>query len=207
MMTEEMGLPREYFEELYERRADPWGFSTRWYEERKRALTMAMLARPRYARVLELGCSTGLLTAQLAPRADVVRAVDISQTAVDIARASLDGIGAHDHVRVERLDVRDGLPTGPFDLVVISEVAYYLTADDVERLGEGTRAALGSEAEVLLCHWRRAVTDYPLRGDAVHTILAGAMGLSRLGRLEDEDLLLELFSTDSWSVATREGLQ
>jgi LmbE family N-acetylglucosaminyl deacetylase len=43
--TEPESLARSYFDSFYEGRRDPWGFETRWYEERKRALTMASLQR------------------------------------------------------------------------------------------------------------------------------------------------------------------
>jgi SAM-dependent methyltransferase len=203
-MSVQPGLPRDYFEELYRRRDDPWRFETRWYEERKRALTVAALPRHRYLNVLELGCATGLLTGQLADRADALLAIDISQGAVDLASARLVDRG---HVRIERADLRDGLPAGSFDLVVVSEVAYYLARDEVSALADGIRDRLASSADVVLCHWRWPVEDYPLTGDEVHDILRSRLGLQRIGRLEEQDLLLEVLSTDERSVATREGLR
>jgi trans-aconitate methyltransferase len=124
-MSSEAGLPREYFEKLYERRDDPWRFATRWYEQRKRTMTLAVLPRGRYLSVLELGCSTGSITEQLASRSDAVLA---------------------------RADVRDGFPFGSFDLVLVSEVAYSLAQDEVSRLADGIRERLAPSAEVVLCH-------------------------------------------------------
>jgi len=202
-MTSRSGLSREYFERLYERRDDPWRFETRWYEERKRALTIAALPRRRYRNVLELGCSTGLLTSQLADRADAVEAIDISQAAVDVAGSRLADRG---HVRIGRGDIREELPAGSFDLVLISEVAYYLAEHEVEALGESIRGCLAASADVVLCHWRWPVDDYPLSGDEVHGILRSRLNLEAISRLEEQDLLLEVLSTDIRSVATREGL-
>jgi SAM-dependent methyltransferase len=202
-VTSHSGLPREYFDQLYERRDDPWRFETRWYEERKRALTMAALPRRRYLNVLELGCSTGLLTAQLADRADAVLAIDISQAAVDLGRSRLVDRG---HVRIERGDIREELPTGSFDLVLISEVAYYLARHEVEALAASIHGRLAPSAEVALCHWRWPVDDYPLSGDEAHDILRSRLNLAPISRLEEQDLLLEVLSTDVRSVATREGL-
>lgn len=200
----ESGLPREYFDRLYAHRDDPWRFETRWYEERKRALTIAALPCRRYLRVLELGCSTGLLTAQLADRADAVVAIDISQAAVDLARGRLVDRA---HVRIEQGDIRAELPAGPFDLVLISEVAYYLARSEVEALAEGVGSRLAPAAEVVLCHWRWPVDDYPLSGDEAHDILRRRLNVKAISRLEEEDLLLEVLSTDGRSVATREGLR
>ncbi|MET0989618.1 MAG: PIG-L deacetylase family protein, partial [Glaciihabitans sp.] len=50
-------LTGDYFDAAYSRRADPWGFETRWYESRKRALTVASLPAERYESALEIGCS------------------------------------------------------------------------------------------------------------------------------------------------------
>ena len=61
-----MSLQPAYFDDMYAESPDPWGFRTRWYEERKFALTMAALPRRRYRRVFEPGCSVGMLTRLLA---------------------------------------------------------------------------------------------------------------------------------------------
>jgi SAM-dependent methyltransferase len=197
------GLPREYFEKLYDRATDPWSFETRWYEKRKRALTMASLSRAHYGSVLELGCSTGLLTAELAERTDAVTAIDISTEAVELARQRLAELG---NVRVERGDVREDLPSGPFDLIVVSEVAYYLGRDELEALADALSARLGDDGEVLLCHWRWPVDDYPLSGDEAQTILIRGLALPRISCIEEDDLLIDVLSRDARSVAVREGM-
>ena len=38
---------------VYAASGDPWGFTSRWYEERKYALSLAMLPRRRYAEAVE----------------------------------------------------------------------------------------------------------------------------------------------------------
>ena len=38
-----MTLPGDYFDGVYAAGPDPWGFTDRWYEERKRAVTLAAL--------------------------------------------------------------------------------------------------------------------------------------------------------------------
>ena len=54
-----MTLGPDYFERVYAASPDPWGFTTRWYEERKYALSLAMLPRRHYADAFEPGCSIG----------------------------------------------------------------------------------------------------------------------------------------------------
>lgn len=83
-----MTLDISHFDDLH-RHPDPWGYHTRWYEARKRALVLASLARPRYRRGLELGCSNGALTRALAARCDAMVATDAAANAVAQARHDL----------------------------------------------------------------------------------------------------------------------
>ncbi|MFF1530845.1 PIG-L family deacetylase [Cellulomonas sp. NPDC058312] len=197
------GVGAEHFEAVYARRADPWRLATRWYEERKRALTLAALPDPRYAAVLEVGCSVGVLTADLAGRADRVLATDLVEPAVASARARL---ADAPHVTVEQHDVRTGVPGGPYDLVVLSEVGYYLTRPELTALAGRVRAALTPGGTVLACHWRHPVADYTQPGDDVHRTLDRALGLTRLSTYRDLDVALDVWSADPRSVAQREGL-
>ena len=61
-------LGQEFFDDFYGDQPDPWGFESRWYERRKRAITMASLPRETFRRAFEPGCSIGVLTAELATR-------------------------------------------------------------------------------------------------------------------------------------------
>jgi hypothetical protein len=194
-------LPRDYFEALYTDDDDPWGFRTRWYEERKRGLTMAALLEPRYRTAFEPGCSIGVLTADLADRCDRLLAMDISERAIERAAARrLPG------VELRRGSVPGDWPAGTFDLVVLSEIGYYLDGDDCERLAG---RALSCAGEVVVVHWRHPVADYPLPGDRVHEIFArraSAAGLRRVVGHVERDLRLESWSRDPRSVAARSGL-
>ncbi len=115
-----------YFRDLYAADADPWGFQSRWYEERKRAITLAALPSPRYGRALELGCSIGVLTAQLAPRCDALLATDFDPTALGQARARLADAS---NVEFAHSALPDEWPDGQFDLILMSEVGYFLTEE------------------------------------------------------------------------------
>ena len=193
------GLGRDYFERIYERRDDPWGYVDRWYEQRKRDATLAALPSERYDHALEIGCSIGVLTERLAERCGDLLAVDVSARAVERAQ---DRLG--DRARVEQLDATAALPAGPFDLIVLSEVGYYF-GDALDGVLAAARAALSPTGDLVACHWRHPVDDYPLSGDEVHARIAG-LGLTRLVRHEEEDFLLEVWSGDARSVGRREGL-
>jgi SAM-dependent methyltransferase len=200
---EDRTLDAGFFDATYAHRDDPWGFEDRWYEERKRALTLAALPDARYGRVLEVGCSIGVLTAQLADRCDALLAVDVAEAAVARARERL---ADATHVRVEVADVAAGVPEGPWDLVVLSEVGYYLSRADLARTASAVRRSLARGGTVLAVHWRHPVDEYPLGGDEVHRVLARETGLHRLVRHEEADLVLEVLSQDARSVARRTGL-
>ena len=71
-------MPDNYFDRMYAQAADPWQLADRWYEQRKYAITMALLPYPRYRHAFEPGCSVGVLTEKLAGRCDHVTATDIA---------------------------------------------------------------------------------------------------------------------------------
>ena len=199
-----MTLPATYFADMYARAEDPWGFRSRWYEQRKRDVTLAALTRPRYRRAFEPGCSIGVLTAALADRCDEVVAADVDECAVTIARSEL---ARHGHVRIERLSVPFGWPDGMFDLVVISEVAYYLAPAELEQLLDRAVGSLAPRGTLLACHWRHPVAEYPATGDDVHHRLLARPELSEAVSHVEEDFRLDLLTLGSApSPARREGL-
>jgi SAM-dependent methyltransferase len=201
-----MSLPTSYFDAMYAADPDPWGLSSRWYEQRKYALTLAALPRRRYRSAFEPGCSVGVLTEQLAGRCDRLLAVDVAAAAVQVARTRLAG---RSHVLVEQRAIPADWPDGRFDLVVLSEVGYYLDPLDLGRLARSAVAALEPGGDLVAVHWRHPVADYPLDGDAVHAELAASSGLERTCRHVEADFLLEIFARTppaARSVARAEGL-
>jgi len=166
-------LQAEYFDALYARDADPWDFGTSEYERAKYDATVAALDGRRYARALEVGCSIGVLSERLAAVCDELLAVDAAQAAADAARERL---GAHPHATVECRELPEAFPAGPFELIVCSEVLYYL--DDAAF--SATAAAIERELEpggsLLAVHWRPVTETYPLTGDEVHERLAARFG-------------------------------
>ena len=203
-MTSRISLPPDYFDAMYAGSPDPWGFRDRWYESRKRAVTMASLPQARYTRAFEPGCSLGMLTTELAARCDVVLAYDPSPAAVDAARAA---VNAHSNVEVRRGSVPADWPDGAFDLVVLSEVAYYLDPGDLTVLVERCIPSLVEGGTLLACHWRHEVQDYPATGDQVHEVLGERPELHRVVHHLEDDFVLDVWSHGRTpSVAHREGL-
>ncbi|WP_308726688.1 PIG-L family deacetylase [Clavibacter sp. VKM Ac-2542] len=194
----------ERFDAAYARAEDPWRVTTRWYERRKRLATLAALPDERYGRALEIGCSIGVTTAGLAERVDELLAVDVAPTAVERARVRL---ADAPHVRLEVRDVGADWPDGAFDLVVMSEVGYYLDDAAFDRVLAALPSALGATGTLVACHWRHPEGDFRRTGDEVHARLAAVPGLHVLMRHEEDDFLLEVLSADPRSVAERTGLR
>ena len=158
-------LPPEYFDQVYQANRDPWNFETSPYERAKYAATLAALPRPHYTEALEIGCSLGLLTAQLAPRCGHLLAVDVSEAALAQARARCAALPQEE---LRLLRVPEEFPGQQFDLMLVSEVGYYWSAADLARAAEHIVAGLRPGGQLLLVHWTPLVHDYPLTGDDVH---------------------------------------
>ncbi|MFI2711267.1 class I SAM-dependent DNA methyltransferase [Micromonospora sp. NPDC018662] len=203
------GTPAEYFDEMYAGAEDPWSFETRWYDRRKHELTVASLPRRRYRSAFEPGCSTGLLTRRLAQRCDRLLAVDIAAAPVATARQRL---ADQAHVRVERMRVPDEWPAGAdarFDLVVLSELGYYLDDAGLDLLVTRTVDSLEPGGTLVAVHWRPAVAEHARGGDDVHRLLDEVDGLTRTARHAEADFLLDVFlrvPPPARSVAQAEGL-
>ena len=105
-MTIPVTQPPAYFDAMYEAAADPWGFEDRWYEQRKRAVSLALLPAVRYRSAFEPGCSIGVLTRMLAGRCDAVLSCDVAAAAVRAAARRTEDLP---HVQVERREIPGGM--------------------------------------------------------------------------------------------------
>lgn len=177
MSRPESSLPAAYFAALYQADADPWRFASSDYERRKYAATLAALPRQAYRRGFEVGCSIGVLTSQLARRCDHLLAVDVADQALAQARARCAG---QPGVRLERMEVPSQLPDSSFDLLLLSEVVYYWSVGDLERMAAFAGRAVEPGGDIVLVHWTGG-TDYPLTGDeAAQRFIAATAWATRI---------------------------
>ena len=158
-------LPPAYFDQVYQANRDPWNFETSPYEQAKYAATLAVLPRPHYPAAFEIGCSLGVLTAQLAPRCGHLLAVDVSEAALAQARTRCADLP---QVALRLMRVPEEFPGQPFDLILLSEVGYYWSPADLARAADQLITGLLPGGQLLLVHWTAPVHDYPLTGDDVH---------------------------------------
>ena len=139
-----------YFEAMYAADPDPWRFRTSAYEAAKYAATVAAIADRRYRSGLEVGCSIGVLSQQVAPLCDDFLGLDIAEAPLVEARMRCDDMS---RVRFERMAVPEAWPDGGFDLILLSEVLYFLNLADIARAASHVRRSLLPGGTVLLINW------------------------------------------------------
>jgi protein-L-isoaspartate O-methyltransferase len=180
-MTEPFG--RDYFARVYATDDDPWRFESAWYERRKQALTMALLPRQRYTHAFEPGCASGEITRLLSARVDHVTAVELMPRIAARAATRL--------VDCDNVDVRVGVipedwPDQRFDLILLSEVAYYVDATGLTEISNHVDQTLVTGGDLVAVHYVGA-TDYPLTGTQVHALLTTQLGYTPLARYTEHD--------------------
>ena len=158
------------FDTLYRSDPDPWGFETSDYERAKYDATLAALAGRRFGHALEVGCSIGVLTERLAAVAERVTGLDVSSVALERARARARVPTA----RFLHAEVPRDWPTGPYDLVVVSEVLYFLRADEIEALARLVRRDLVSGGACVCVNWL-GECDMPVDGARAAEIFRAAL--------------------------------
>ncbi len=162
---------RKTFDALFSREPDPWDFETSEYESDKRAATIAALQGALFENALEVGCATGVLSRQLEPHCARLIALDVSDRALDLAR---ERSAAQAAVRYRRTEVPRDWPYGSFDLIVFSEVLYFLSAHEIAAVSRQACDALAPDGLCLLVNWT-GPNDLPVSGDAaVHLFVEAA---------------------------------
>ncbi|WP_081736829.1 bifunctional PIG-L family deacetylase/class I SAM-dependent methyltransferase [Arthrobacter sp. MA-N2] len=188
------------FDAVHSRDDDPWSYATSWYERRKRALTLAILPAEHYESGLEVGCSIGTLSVDLARRCTHFLAVDASGAAV--VRAA-DRLSSHPSAQTRHLTVPREWPEGRFELIAVSELGYYLTPSELGGLFTRIQASLSPGGTLVLCHWRHPVEGWELDGDTVHERARRQLGWPTAGLLREKDFILEVLLAPEKTPAVR----
>ena len=140
---------RAFFETLFSTQPDPWKYTSP-YEQTKYEQTLSLLPSTQIGKALELACAEGHFTVQLAPRVESLIAADISQVALDRAAERCRDL---QNISFQRLDMtKDPLP-GHFDLIVCSEVLYYLKdLEELKVIASKNAEALEPGGYLLMAH-------------------------------------------------------
>ena len=186
MSAADPGSRRRVFDDLHRKTEDPWDFATSPYEIDKRAATIAALPDRKFPAILEIGCSTGYLSQALSRKGDHVLALDVSAVAVARATARVgDGLP----ICFRQAELPEDWPPGAFDLIVFSEVLYFMTVEEIHRCAELAHNSLTSDGICVLVNWT-GQTDLPITGrKAASIFLASKLWQCKLEQHEDNYLL------------------
>jgi peptidoglycan/xylan/chitin deacetylase (PgdA/CDA1 family) len=146
---EQAGEDRRAYWEAFFRKEDPWNYGSA-YEQEKYDLQLELLPEGAIDTAVELACAEGRFTEKLAPRVRQLIATDISATA--LARAA-ERCRGKDHIDFRQLDLAvDELPQG-VDLIVCSEVLYFLDDEtELRRVAARMAAALKPGGHIITAH-------------------------------------------------------
>ena len=122
---------------------------------------LSALPRERYRSGLEIGCSIGVLTRQVASRCDRLLSIDVAAIALEQAQ---ERCGDLTNVSFMKACIPSEWPDGSFDILLLSEVLYYLKDCDVASVASRLPATMPAGGDIVLVHWL-GETDYPLTGD------------------------------------------
>lgn len=172
-----MGVGLDHLRGLYAETSDPWGFADSPYEQSKFAATRAALAQSGYRSAFELGCGNGELARHLSDICARYTGMDAVATALRAAR-----------MRVPEARFIQGfypgpLPEGDFDLIILSEVLYFLDPEGLAKLA-GDITARWPGAEVLCVTWL-GDTGNPLQGTEALRVFTDALQGHRFTRLAE----------------------
>ncbi|WP_426138784.1 class I SAM-dependent DNA methyltransferase [Psychrobacter sp. TWR1-1-1] len=222
-----------YFDALYHNNTDPWQYQTRWYEKRKREICLAMLPKSHYHYAIELGCGNGVLSELLAQRCQTLISIDGNQQAVKLAKERLaelphayviQGVIPTILLNLERklidtdsLSDNVSATRSPFDLIVISEVLYYLEPNDIDTVIAWAQQNIAIDGTLLCCHWRYAIDGFAMTGETVHQRLHQAFNaandkascqvtFNHQSQVVDSDFLLDVWQNSPNTVAMQENL-
>ena len=133
---------REEWEDWY-RQSNPWHYDGTLEVEVRTSALLGRLRHAHFENVLDVGCGEGRLTHALTAVGTRVRGFDISAKAIERAQIR------YPDIRFEQGDLLDvvrrpDMLATPFDLVVASEVLYYLPTDQERKEAIAGLARLGT---------------------------------------------------------------
>jgi SAM-dependent methyltransferase len=177
------------FERRYRRDGDPWRYRSSEYERAKYDATLSACGPGPFGSALELGGSIGVFSARLAGRCGTLTTIDFSPTAVAAARAQLAGFP---HARAIVGEIPDAIGPGEHELVVASEILYYLDDDALATTLKRLREVLITGGRLVAVHWRPPGPERPQTAASVHALLRSLPWLHAIAERGTDDYLLDV---------------
>lgn len=156
----------DHLHRLYAHTDDPWNFDGSPYEQAKFTATRNALMREHYTSALEIGCGNGALATHIAPLCECYTGIDAVERAV---------IAARDKVPTARFSLGCypcRLPGKDHDLVVLSEILYFLTPDAIAQLARDI--AESAPCAEVICTTYLGDTEQALQGTQALTLFQQA---------------------------------
>lgn len=177
------------FEALYRADPDPWRYTSSPYEREKYGATLSACGPGQFENALELGASIGVFSLQLAALCDSLTTIDAAPTAVAAARKRLRGVS---NVEVILGTIPDDVPRARYDLVVASEVLYYLSAPQLGQTLSALDKMLVPRGRLVAVHWRPPGPERPFTAAQVHASLRSQQRLIARRSAHTADYLLDV---------------
>ncbi|MGI8716028.1 MAG: class I SAM-dependent DNA methyltransferase [Solirubrobacteraceae bacterium] len=182
-------LTAEDFEARYRADPDPWAYTSSDYERLKYDATLDACGAGPFQRALELGASIGVFSVRLAPRCRTLETIDGAPTAVADARRRLAGLP---QVQPILGAIPEAIPDGSFELVVASEILYYLQPPALAETLARLRDRLAPGGRLVAVHWRPPGPERPFTAAEVHDRLRRQTWLAPVRSAPTEDYLLDV---------------
>lgn len=163
--SDQKSVPSSFFDETFRQSSDPWAYTSSFYETSKFRTTIKCLPKVQFKNAFEIGCAIGVLSQKLAKKCDRLLSVDHSEVGLEEARKRCAGLP---QVRFEQMQIPQQFPTEKFDLILFSEVGYYLTMPDLLTTKQKIIDQLLPGGYLLMVHFRYPVESFILNGDIVH---------------------------------------
>ncbi|MGB3627141.1 MAG: class I SAM-dependent methyltransferase [Henriciella sp.] len=132
---------------------------------------LAQAAGPgKHGRVLEVAAGNGSNTPMLAARALRLTVTEGTPSGAELTRQAIEGI---ERTSVHQLDLADRFPGDRYDLIVISEVLYYLPDRSFRALASEVSRTLRPAGTLVLAHHTVFFDDALRDGRGVHRQFLG----------------------------------
>lgn len=144
------------FEAMFRADPDPWNYGHSRFEAYKRRVLLRACGDRTYGRGLELACANGETTRALRPRCLRLLGVDASPSALAEAVRRTAGFS---RIEFQRAVLPQETPRGPFDLLVVSELLYYMPEREMRVLLRQLRRATAPGGKIVVLHHVRNFAD------------------------------------------------
>jgi SAM-dependent methyltransferase len=160
------------FERKFQANKDPWNYRYSTFERHKRSVLLKACGLNKRGRGLELGCANGEATSELARHCLRFVAVDGSVTALAEAKRR---VRRDQKVKFILGVLPEQMPRGPFDLIIVSELAYYLAPHALAKLKTYLLRALGRRGRLVVLNHLKHFDDAAQDGAVAHKRLCASL--------------------------------